>query len=83
VVGLVDRAVQSGLVTRTEDAADRRVVVVSLTERGEDILSRLSVMHRAEVKRLRQEFLRVEAGADDAPADRKSKKSSSAREKRS
>jgi DNA-binding MarR family transcriptional regulator len=83
VVGLVDRAVQSGLVTRTEDAADRRVVVVSLTERGEDILSRLSVMHRAEVKRLRQEFLRVEACADDAPADRKSKKSGSAREKRS
>jgi DNA-binding MarR family transcriptional regulator len=62
VVGLVDRAVESGLVERTEDAADRRVVVVSLTERGEEILSRLSVMHRAEVKRLRQEFLRADGG---------------------
>jgi DNA-binding MarR family transcriptional regulator len=84
VVGLVDRAVESGLVERTEDAADRRVVVVSLTQRGEQILSRLSVMHRAEVKRLRQEFLRVEAGADEAPpADRNRKKSSNARETRS
>lgn len=60
VVGLVDRAVLCGLVERAEDAADRRVVVVSLTERGEEILSQLSLLHREEVKRLRQEFLRGE-----------------------
>ena len=64
VVGLIDRAVQSGLVERAEGSADRRVVVVSLTEHGEQILSRLSVLHRAEVRRLRQEFLRAEAGED-------------------
>ena len=75
VVGLVDRAVQSRLVERTEGAADRRVVVVSLTERGEEILSRLSILHRAEVKLLRQEFLRAKAGEDEAlPVERKSKK---------
>jgi len=62
VVGLVDRAVQSGLVERAEDSADRRVVVVSLTQRGEEILSRLALLHRAEVRRLRQEFLHVDAG---------------------
>ncbi|MGH9518113.1 MAG: MarR family winged helix-turn-helix transcriptional regulator, partial [Terriglobales bacterium] len=38
VVGLVDRAEQSRLVQRAESAEDRRVVVVSLTERGEAIL---------------------------------------------
>lgn len=74
VVGLVDRAVESGLVERTEDTADRRVVVVSLTERGEEILSRLSVLHRAEIKLLRREFLRAEAGSDQAsPVNRKRK----------
>lgn len=57
VVGLVDRAVQSALVERATDAADRRVVVVSLTERGERILHQLSLLHREEVKRLRKEFL--------------------------
>ncbi len=59
VVGLIDRAVQSGLVERAEDPADRRVVIVSLTARGEEILSELSLQHRAEVRRLRQEFLAV------------------------
>jgi DNA-binding MarR family transcriptional regulator len=60
VVGLVDRAVQSGLVERAEDPADRRVVVVSLTQRGEEILSQLSLLHRAEVRRMREEFIRPE-----------------------
>jgi DNA-binding MarR family transcriptional regulator len=57
VVGLVDRAVQSGLVERAEDSADRRVVVLSLTARGEQILGQLSLLHRAEVGRLRQVFV--------------------------
>lgn len=57
VVGLVDRAVQSGLVQRAEHAEDRRVVVVSLTERGEQILRTLSLLHHQEVKRLRRDFL--------------------------
>jgi DNA-binding MarR family transcriptional regulator len=56
VVGLVDRAVQSGLVQRAEHAEDRRVVVVSLTERGEEILRTLSLLHHEEVRRLRSEF---------------------------
>src|SRR5690349_18742362 len=35
-VGLVDRAVKAGLVERQEDAADRRVVRLRLTARGEE-----------------------------------------------
>ena len=57
VVGLVDRAVQSGLVQRAEDPEDRRVVVVSLTARGEEILKKLSLLHSEEVKRLRRDFI--------------------------
>jgi len=68
VVGLVDRAVQSGLVERAEDGADRRVVVVSLTVQGGEILSRLALLHREEVRRLRREFLRVGAESQTKPA---------------
>lgn len=56
VVGLVDRAEQSGLVQRAEDAEDRRVVVVSLTMRGEEILRTISLLHHDEVNRIRREF---------------------------
>jgi len=53
VVGLVERAVQSGLVSRAQDAADRRVVNVSLTPSGEEVLLKLTRMHYEEAKRLR------------------------------
>lgn len=62
VVGLVDRAVQSGLVQREADPSDRRVVLVSLTEHGEELLGTLALLHREEVKRLRQDFLRAGSG---------------------
>ncbi len=71
VVGLVDRAFESGLVQRTEDPVDRRVVVVSLTERGEEILKKLSLLHHDEVKRLRREFSKAEgARAAERPSHR-------------
>ncbi|MBT9331036.1 MarR family winged helix-turn-helix transcriptional regulator [Paracidobacterium acidisoli] len=53
VVGLVDRAVQSGLVRRESSESDRRLVVVSLTSQGEKILSRLALLHQEEVRRVR------------------------------
>lgn len=58
VVGLIDRAVLRGLVRRETDTSDRRVVVISLTARGRSILERLSLQHREEVNRLRDELLR-------------------------
>lgn len=57
VVGLIDRAVLSGLVRRESDPSDRRVVVVSLTPRGHGILKKLSVKHRDELNRLRKVLL--------------------------
>jgi DNA-binding MarR family transcriptional regulator len=50
VVGLVDRAVQRGLVRREHDEADRRRVVVSLTPFGEEILAKLSKLHQEEIR---------------------------------
>lgn len=58
VVGLIDRAVLGGLVRRESDPSDGRVVVVYLTSRGRSILKRLSLAHRDELYRLREELLR-------------------------
>lgn len=57
VVGLVDRAVHGGLVRRVPGEQDRRQVFVSLTSRGEEILARLTDLHRTEVERVRAGFL--------------------------
>jgi DNA-binding MarR family transcriptional regulator len=56
VVGLVERAVQNGLVRRTQDREDRRVVIVSLTRRGDEILAKLAKLHQEEAQRV-QRFL--------------------------
>jgi DNA-binding MarR family transcriptional regulator len=64
VVGLIDRAVLSGLVRRENTSSDRRVVVVSLTSRGRSILKKLSVKHRSELNRLREELLRFATKGD-------------------
>lgn len=52
VVELVERAVQNKLVRRTQDREDRRVVIVSLTKRGEEKLLQLSQLHHEEAKRV-------------------------------
>lgn len=57
VVGLVERAAQSGLVRRENAAADRRQVIVSLTARGRGILLHLSRLHYEEVQRVQTGFL--------------------------
>jgi DNA-binding MarR family transcriptional regulator len=63
VVGLVERAAQSGLVRRQAGVHDRRQVVVSLTTRGEEILAKLSELHLDEVQRMRAGFLSPGASA--------------------
>jgi DNA-binding MarR family transcriptional regulator len=50
VVGLVERAAQCGLVQKEHDASDRRFVSVSLTPRGELILTKLIEIHREEMQ---------------------------------
>lgn len=50
--GLVDRLEALNLVTRSTSADDRRRAVLTLTAKAEEVLSRLTVAHRDEIKRL-------------------------------
>jgi DNA-binding MarR family transcriptional regulator len=51
-VGLVDRAEEARLVTRSRDAEDQRVVRLQLTAEGEEHLEELSAAHMEELQRL-------------------------------
>jgi DNA-binding MarR family transcriptional regulator len=51
-VGLVNRLVAQGLVTRETGPDDRRQVFISLTDSGADLLQTLSAAHREELKRV-------------------------------
>ena len=51
VVGIVDRCVQADLVHRTVHPQDLRVTEVHLTSAGEEVLERLTVAHRDELRR--------------------------------
>jgi DNA-binding MarR family transcriptional regulator len=50
VVGLVDRLALRKLVTRQTGDEDARQVIVTLTQHGEDVLRKLSLTHRQELK---------------------------------
>jgi uncharacterized protein YeaO (DUF488 family)/DNA-binding MarR family transcriptional regulator len=52
IVGLVDRADDAGLVTRTRDDTDHRVVRLHLTTSGAERLEALSTLHLEELARL-------------------------------
>ena len=52
VVELVNRAQTQGLVVRTDDPDDGRAVRVVLTDQGEQLLGRLSALHRDELRRM-------------------------------
>ena len=51
-VGLVDRLVTQGLVTRHQDTVDRRQVYISLSQVGLALLEQLSTAHRDELRQL-------------------------------
>ncbi len=63
VTRLVDRAVNLGLVIRTRPENDRRVVLLSLTPKGQDLLDQLAppldVLHRQRMGTLSEEELRT------------------------
>ena len=65
VVGLVDRADAAGLISRTRDAGDRRVVRLHLTDDGARRLAALSTLHVAELERLGPQL----SGLDGAPPE--------------
>jgi DNA-binding MarR family transcriptional regulator len=52
VVELINRAQGQGLVHRTTDPDDARAVQVALTGQGEELLGRLSALHRDELRRM-------------------------------
>jgi DNA-binding MarR family transcriptional regulator len=52
VVELINRAQMQGLVRRHTDPDDARAVRVVLTDRGEELLGRLSALHRDELRRM-------------------------------
>jgi DNA-binding MarR family transcriptional regulator len=56
-VGLVDRLAMRGLVTRDQGEGDRRQVHLSLTAHGAELLERLAVIHRDELRRLGPEII--------------------------
>ncbi len=56
VVALVTRCEGLGLVERRIDAADRRRVMVLLTDKGEKRLERLAELHRIELLALQKRF---------------------------
>lgn len=52
-VGLIDRAESSGLVERSRDPHDHRVIRLQLTTAGDDLIRRLSQAHLEELRQLR------------------------------
>jgi DNA-binding MarR family transcriptional regulator len=59
IVQLVNRAASMGLVERTPDPDDRRVVQVRLTAEGARKLSKLTSQHRDELRRLRDDLTAI------------------------
>jgi DNA-binding MarR family transcriptional regulator len=46
VTGIIDRLVKQGLVSRSEDVQDRRILVLQATDRGEALVARLRERRR-------------------------------------
>jgi DNA-binding MarR family transcriptional regulator len=63
-VGLVDRAVKAGLIERREDAVDRRMVRLSLSDLGSQTLRQLSELHLEEIKRLSPRIQAISQGLE-------------------
>jgi DNA-binding MarR family transcriptional regulator len=53
VVGLIDRTVRLGLVRRERGTVDRREVFIHVTQQGEELLDRLTLLHRQELVTMR------------------------------
>jgi DNA-binding MarR family transcriptional regulator len=58
-VELVDRLVKRGLIVRQRDDVDRRQVIIQLTPQGEQVLQKLSLLHRHELQLSGPAFIRA------------------------
>jgi DNA-binding MarR family transcriptional regulator len=57
VVGLANRLVSEGYIARIPSPQDQRQVFLQLTRRGQNILTRLSMVHKEELKNLTPKLL--------------------------
>jgi DNA-binding MarR family transcriptional regulator len=64
VVGLVDRVVALGLIARSRDELDGRVIRLALTPKGARRLEELSKLHVEQLKRLGTNFSNISEGLD-------------------
>ena len=64
VVGLVERVARRGLVHKEQSSGDRRFVRVRLTAKGEELLGKLTHLHRDELVRVKARLL---SAADSRP----------------
>jgi DNA-binding MarR family transcriptional regulator len=71
VVGLVDRLVDAQLLARSRSALDRREILLQITARGEQLLRRLSLVHRAELERTGPAFVDAMATLVAGPKSRR------------
>ncbi|HEU5382423.1 MAG TPA: MarR family winged helix-turn-helix transcriptional regulator [Ktedonobacteraceae bacterium] len=58
-VELVNRMVERDLVQRNRDEQDQRRVLVTLTTHGDEVLRRLSLLHRAELRSAGPDLVRA------------------------
>lgn len=61
VVGLIDRTVKLDLVRRERGTEDRREVFIFLTPKGEELLARLTLLHRQELSTMRHALADITA----------------------
>ena len=58
-VELIDRLAERGLIKRLRDEADQRRVIIHLTPQAEQVLRRLSLLHRHELQLAGPAFVRT------------------------
>jgi DNA-binding MarR family transcriptional regulator len=58
-VELTNRLTARGLLRKRQDATDRRRVLLEITARGEAVLRKLSLIHRAQLESVGQDLIRA------------------------
>jgi DNA-binding MarR family transcriptional regulator len=63
LTGIVDRLIEDSLLGRVRDVEDRRVVQVTLTSQGEELVTRVEQARREDMERMLQQFSLEQLGA--------------------
>ena len=73
-VELIDRLIMNGLVERRHNPRDHRVVLIDLTNRAEQILAKLSLAHRNEIRKLAPLLIGLLARFDSPKSKRRKRR---------